>query len=240
MDKIDINAVRNKLEETKKSLPPDIHPGNGVFVPLNLQGTQQPIFWCFNNWIEPLSLAHHLGPDQPLFGTRSFHGLLKGKSAKKANVVDLAEIYVDEILEYHHSGPIILGGNCQAAPIVEAVAHQLLIRGMAAPTLIIVEHQLRYHYPGYVLHLFGAESEQFNPFLQGNDPREDWQHQFAASAWGLIRTGHGQYFRNPAIQELCAYIRMVVAAFRDGVDLPTGEITVNLALEANSDVEGMQ
>mgnify|MGYP006956415702 CR=1 FL=1 len=225
MAKIDIGEVRSQLIASQEKLPAEVPHGDGVFLPLNQLGGQVPIFWCFNNWVEPLSLAFHLGPDQPLFATRSFHNLLSGKAAKKANVTSLATLYVEELLGHYQSGPLILGGNCQAAPVVEAMAHRLLTLDIEVPTLVILEHQLDYFYPGYVLHLFGAASEDYNPFLRGLDPTERWRRQFGATAWGAIDGKHGQFFRAPAIHQLCGYLRMTVAACRDGKDLPTGNIT---------------
>jgi hypothetical protein len=200
------------IVRSQDRLPREVQRCDGAFVVLNRSGPREPIFWCFNNWVEPLSLAHHIGPDQPLFATRSFNTLLSGRAAKRLILVDYAKLLTKEILRLHGPGPKILGGNCQAAPIAEAVAHGLVQTGRPAPELILMDHELDYCYPGHATHLFGSQSKDFNPFLQGRDPTSIWINQFQSMAYGFLTAEHGQYFRAPAIHQLCAYLRSVVDA----------------------------
>lgn len=202
-----LDEVVSKLVQSQETLPSNVMRRNGPFIVLNEQGAATPLVWCFNNWIEPLSLAHRLGANQPILATRSFYGLLSGKAAKKSNLGTLAEAYVNDLLALHPDGPKVLGGNCQSAPIAEAMAHALISKGYKAPTLIVLDHSLQYCYPGRVVFLFGANSVEYNPFLQGKDPTERWQQQFASVDWAELPAQHGGYFRDPCIAELSARLR---------------------------------
>jgi len=203
-------ALHALIVQSQSKFPDAVPRAGGLFVALNQDGAREPIFWCFNNWVEPLSLAHHIGADQPLYATRSLHTLVSGKAAKKLNLPAVSGLLAKEILKTRAAPPKVLGGNCQAAPIIEAVAHLLIQAGAPAPRLAIMEHELAYSYPGHVLHLFGRQSAAYNPFLQGRDPTPVWRRQYGTAAHGFLSAGHGQYFRAPAIHELCGHLRSFV------------------------------
>ncbi len=203
-------ALHALIVHSQSKLPDTVPRAGGAFVALNRDGAREPIFWCFNNWVEPLSLAHHIGADQPLYATRSLHALVSGKAAKRLNLPAVSELLAQEILATRAAPPKVLGGNCQSAPIIEAVAHRLIQAGAPAPRLVIMEHELAYSYPGHVLHLFGRQSAAYNPFLQGRDPTPVWRRQYGSAAHGFLFGGHGQYFRAPAIHDLCGHLRSFV------------------------------
>ncbi|WP_127563017.1 hypothetical protein [Nioella ostreopsis] len=218
------DALYALIVQSQSKLPATVQHGEGPFVAFNRDGAREPIIWCFNSWVEPLSLAHHIGADQPIYATRSLHALVFDKTAKKLNRLALARLLTQEILKTHAAAPKVLGGNCQAAPIIEAVAHLLIQAGAPAPRLIIMEHELAYSYPGHVLHLFGRQSADYNPFLQGRDPTPVWGRQYGSAAHGFLSAGHGQYFRAPAIHELCGYLRSFIDDAAAGCPPRTGLI----------------
>jgi hypothetical protein len=169
-------------------------------------------------------LANRLGPDQPLVAMRSLFGLVEGKAAKRANTVDLAAAYADLIVGRSDTPPLVIGGNCQSAPVSEALAHAVLGRTGRAPLLISLEHVANYCYPGSLMMLFGAHSEKFNPFLKGTDPRPAWARMHGQACWGFINARHGGYFMEPAVHQLVGYIRWAIADFRRTMSVTPGEM----------------
>jgi hypothetical protein len=153
-------SIRQEIITGIERIPNETARREGLFAHYNIEGSQPPIFWCFNNWAESVFLAHWLGPDQPLFAMRSLHKILEGKSNKKIHNNYLAKEYSDLLLDIYPKGPIFIGGNCQAAPISEAMAHYLTEKTGSVPFLITLEHQPFYCYPGYLLMLFGTKSEK--------------------------------------------------------------------------------
>ncbi|MDH5531732.1 MAG: hypothetical protein OEY05_16995 [Paracoccaceae bacterium] len=171
---IDIGGLHAEIEKSIGTTPRDAVRRQGSIALFNDEGNGPPLFWCFNKWVEPVFLANRLGPDQPLFAMRSFHGLAKGKSLKQANTIDFARSYVDEILRIVDDQPIVVKGDCQAAPIAEAIAHDLLGRTGKKALLLTLEHVPFFGCPGSVVLMFGATSEKSNPFLRGENLVPAW------------------------------------------------------------------
>jgi len=222
---LDVDKLHVEINESMERIPEALADRIGVFAHFNKGGSKPPLFWCFNNWAEAIFLAHRLAPDRPLFAMRSFHGFIKGKHAKRANAVGFAETYAEQVLEHVGTGPLLIGGNCQAAPIAEAMAHILIGRTGRKPLLVTLEHLPIYSYPGDILMLFGAESEKYNPFLQGKDPVPAWRAQHARAAWGIIGGEHGKYFMEPAVLDLVSYIQQACEIHADGIGLPSGSLS---------------
>jgi hypothetical protein len=220
-------SIRQEIITGIERIPNETARREGLFAHYNIEGSQPPIFWCFNNWAESVFLAHWLGPDQPLFAMRSLHKILEGKSNKKIHNNYLAKEYSDLLLDIYPKGPIFIGGNCQAAPISEAMAHYLTEKTGSVPFLITLEHQPFYCYPGYLLMLFGTKSEKFNPFFYGESPIAGWNQKHFSPAWGIIDGQHGGYFCAPCIHELVAYISKVMTSFIDNNVGLIGEIKLD-------------
>jgi hypothetical protein len=212
------------IKESIERIPGHLIENAGLFAHFNAYGTLQPIFWCFNDWAEAVLLADWLGPDQPLYAMRSSYGFIKGSSAKRIHTTNLAEAYADEIIRIVGDQPIVIGGNCQSAPIAEAISHNLISRSRSLPLVITLEHQPFYCYPGPILMLFGSRSVKFNPFLSAGDPVPAWRRQHAAPAWGVVDGEHGKYFLKPAIDDLGGHIASAARAFFASGDFCTGEI----------------
>lgn len=221
------DTVEDLLEviaATALRMPKAVARIEGPLVVLNEAGTKPPIHWCFNNWAEPVMLANRLGADQPLVAMRSLFKLAECKAAKRAHTVELASAYADLILARSDGRPFIIGGNCQAAPIAEAVAHALLGRTGRAPLLVTLEHVPAYCYPGSLVMLFGAQSVKFNPFARGEDPTAAWAAMHGQASWGFIDASHGRYFMEPAVHDLGGYLRQVSAEFCLTASVMPGEI----------------
>lgn len=220
----ELSNFRSTITAGMARIPREVATQDGWFACFNTRGDRPPVFWCFNNWTEAVFLAHWLGPHQPLFAMHSLHTVVAGKSVKKLHTELISESYAEQLLKRTAAGSITLGGNCQAAPIAEAMAHRIIAATGKAPLLIALEHQPFYCYPGSLLMLFGSESVRFNPFLQGEDPVPAWQRKHRSPSWGIIDGDHGRYFNEPAVHQLTAYLLAAAGEFHTTGSLRGGRV----------------
>ncbi|EGV27894.1 hypothetical protein ThidrDRAFT_4273 [Thiorhodococcus drewsii AZ1] len=194
----------------------------GDFLLLNAEGTRPPIFWCFNNWAEPVLLARKLGSDQPVVAMHSLNGVTETRRTKTRFHEHLAVRYLNGMKALDATCPPVIGGNCQGAPVAESIALHAAEAFGIEPLLITLEYVPRRQYRGPMLMLFGAKS-RFNPFTTDIDPVAIWRSTLGGFAWGFIDADHGQYFREPGIDQLQRLIQESVKAFRLSGGLPTAE-----------------
>jgi hypothetical protein len=226
MTQSDLADFRKWISESMEKIPSELAGKNDLFVSFNEKGKKPPIYWCFNSWVEAICLAKQLGADQPLFAMLSFYEFPNGASSMKMHTISLGTIYGDLLLQVCRAEPIFIGGNCQAAPIAEAIAHFLLAKTEATPILITLEHQPFYSYPGNVVMLFGSRSEKFNPFLRDEDPIPRWKKKYGSPSWGIVDGEHGEYFFQPAVFDLAKYMNTVAEAFSNGVQSRSGPLRI--------------
>jgi thioesterase domain-containing protein/acyl carrier protein len=72
-------------------------------------------------------LAHHLGPDQPVYGLQS-QGL-DGGEIKYRPIEEIAAYYITQILMKQPQGPYYLGGYCMGGVVAFEMAQQLIKQG---------------------------------------------------------------------------------------------------------------
>jgi thioesterase domain-containing protein len=113
-------------------------------------GTRRPIFFVAApdiNALGYLSLADHLGDDQPIYGLQS-QKYLKTKTDEhgrpllefsQAVVEELASEYVRAMREVQPKGPYLLGGMCRGAHIAFEMATQLKAQGDTVALLAILD-----------------------------------------------------------------------------------------------------
>jgi hypothetical protein len=190
-----------KIMEGKKRISRSAGREVGDLLLLNEKGERPPIFWCFNNWAEPVLLARALGADQPVYAMHSFQSYTERWVQKGSYMEALAKTYVDNVLAITGGTSAVFGGNCQGAPIAESMAIQISNTHKIFPKLITLDYIPKRFYQGPLCMMFGRESP-FNPFLSGGDPMADWQEKLTQFSWSTIEAGHGGYFREPAIQGL--------------------------------------
>jgi len=229
---LELDSLLSRMKESINIIPGNVAVRKGPFAVFNENGQKPPLFWCFNNWVEPVLLANRLGVDQPLVSMRSFHGFIKGKGDKRANTVDLAINYVDFMLDLFDEIPRLIGGNCQGAPVAEAIAHNLLGRTGKKALLMTLEHRPFYSYPGSILMMFGSMSEKYNPFLRNEDPIAAWNAMHRIPAWGIVNGNHGKYFVEPAVLDLTAFIRYASNTYLEFGNISPGEMRSCDMLEA--------
>jgi len=81
-----------------------------------IHGAGGGMFWGYNN------LAHHLGPDQPVFGFKS-RGL-DGED-ELDTIEELAEVYLADLRDFQPQGPYFLGGYCFGGVVAYEMASRL-------------------------------------------------------------------------------------------------------------------
>ena len=179
-----------------------LHP-DSLIVSLNDSGTLAPLFWCCQGPREVAMLAAHLGADQPLHTMRSGHLMIDHHDPPSRRPI--VDRYVEEIQQVQPDGPLRMGGNCQAALIMQEVATRLQAAGREIGLLIIMEQSLIRPFDGPVALLYGKRSH-LNPFT---DPAADPHATFRANfpegyRVAQIDGAHGQFFDHPNIETLAA------------------------------------
>lgn len=177
---------------------------------LNAHGRRTPLFWCFQGAREFAMLADHLGPDQPLHGMRSGHLMIDHHDPLQRRPI--VERYVDEIQQVQPLGPLRMGGNCQAALIMQEAATRLRGAGREVELLVLMEQSLIRPYDGPIALLYGKRSH-LNPFTDPEaDPHATFRDNFAGGySVGEIDGAHGQYFDHPNIETLAAALQALLA-----------------------------
>lgn len=203
-------AISNSLDR----VPAELATRQGMALRFFPASPEQPLLWCFNNIAEAVLLSSKLGPRRPLLAMLSMHGLVDEPRDKFIFGRRLAELYTEQV-PAATGGKICIGGNCQSAPLAEAIAHEIIGRRGQKPLLMLLEHTPRYCYPGSALLMFGSESPKYNPFLGPTDPVPRWKAQHGNCAWGIVPGKHGQYFIEPAVLHLRDYILQATAEFFD-------------------------
>jgi len=182
---------------------------NALMVGVNTEGSQQPLFWCFQGFRELTQLAKYLGTDQPLYGMRSGHQAMK---KIPENSTALAAHYVQEILTVQPQGPYLLGGNCQGGRVTFEIAQQLWQRGKVITLLALLENPEPTPYPGRLALLFGRDS-QFNPYRSFWWPEWGWRKFYPGGfSVDLIPCRHGQFFNEPNVQILAETLQTYIQA----------------------------
>lgn len=177
----------------------------GDFLIFNKEGTKCPIYWCFNNWAEPLMLARKLGPEQPLVAMHSLHSFIPSWREKGRYNDLLAARYLSQVQKSDNFSNVIFGGNCQGGPIAESMAIQQANLGEIWPKLVVLEYTPRKYFQGKVKLIYGDKSK-YNPFLSEIDPIPIWESHFKDYQYAIIEGRHGKYFTEPTIDQLVANI----------------------------------
>ncbi len=193
---------------------------------MNEDGSKPPLLWVFNGANEFPALAEALGPDQPLVGMRSLNGVVRRDSLTTRHSRSLATAYSIEIASYLGNSPCSLGGNCQGAPIAAEMARNLILDGMDVRGYIAMEWVELPALPLRVSMLFGADSDDYNPFLRNVDPWPVWKRLFAHADCRILPGMHGTYFLPKNIIGLADEIRSAISLPRV---LPGSDRSVILA-----------
>jgi acyl carrier protein len=109
-------------------------------VAIQPEGSRPPLFCAHGqsgNLLMYHSLAHCLGPDQPVYGLQP-QGL-DGKRPPLTRIEDMAAKYVKEIQVVQPQGPYFLAGYCMGGAIALEMAQQLRSRGQTVGLLALLD-----------------------------------------------------------------------------------------------------
>lgn len=173
---------------------------------LNKDGTRPPLIWCFNAEQEPAALAKALGPDQPLIALRSLNIVSDFKKKAIAEDTEIAQHYVKGLLKHFDLSRCWVGGNCQGATVAAEIAALLLTEGKDVAAYFCLEWTPFMPLPTRCVLLFGETSEEYNPFLRGEDPWPQWRSMFASARCEIIPGGHGTYFSENSVDNLASIL----------------------------------
>ncbi|GAB1363662.1 hypothetical protein MASR1M32_28980 [Rhodobacter sp.] len=187
----------------------------GIIRVENRDGGRDPLIWVFNGSHEFKLLAAALGPDQPLIGLRSLNAIVPLEQLNMTASLQIAGYYAEMLLPLLRGKALRVGGNCQGALIANLLAVQLLQLGLAVRGFIAQESDCLLPLPIPATLIFGDDSLEFNPFLQGKDPWPRWRQQFALVRFRLVPGKHGSYFSPTALPFLAGHIAEALS-----LDLP--------------------
>ena len=106
------------------------HPNWSSLIAIQANGSKPPLFLIHGaegNILLYRELAHHLGPDQPVYGLQA-QGL-DGRTDILTRIEDMAVYYIKEIQTLQPEGPYYLGGYCLGGAIALEMAQQLHAQG---------------------------------------------------------------------------------------------------------------
>jgi thioesterase domain-containing protein len=107
-------------------------------VPVQPRGSKPPFFGVHGalaNVLMYRGLAHHLGPDQPVFGLQA-QGL-DGQHEPHTRVEEMAAYYITELRTLQPQGPYYLGGVSFGGIVAFEMAQQLRAQGDQVPLLAL-------------------------------------------------------------------------------------------------------
>lgn len=196
--------LRGRLLAAFETWPGERPTSERMVVGLNTTGTRAPIFWVFNDNVEPARLAGVLGPDQPLYGFRSGVAI---STYSEDEIQAFALRYVAEMAAVRPDGPVFIGGNCQGGIIALALAQHALRRGRHVPLLILMNWSFQLHgYSGRVLFVSGRDDISHNPSKLFSRPDLAWRRAFPEFEFAEIPGAHGHAFDDSNVQALSAVL----------------------------------
>lgn len=195
-----------------------------------------PVHWCFNTWAEPIAFFRAL-PDQfYLVAMHSTNTMTERWHYKRKFQEYVVDSYIDSIINLGNiNNKMIIGGNCQGAPIAESIAIRIHEKYGFLPLLVTLEYVPRRHYPGPRLFVFGTLSD-FNPF---NTKKHFCMHlkklNHSNYAWSFLKAGHGQYMTTDEVHNLTKYIEQAYEVYSSSGTLGEGLFESDINLFDNDD-----
>ena len=128
------------IEDLGRLIRGESQVSSSSIVPLQTQGNKQP-FFC----IHPAGghvfyyhdLSHYLGNNQPFYGIQA-QGFNEGEKIF-TNVEDMAEFYVQTLLEFQPDGPYQIGGWSFGGVVAFEMGQQLLQQGKEVSLLALLD-----------------------------------------------------------------------------------------------------
>lgn len=109
-------------------------------VPIQTTGTKPPIIFLHvagSHVVFLRPLSKRLGADQPLFAFQPVG--LEGERAPMTSFEEIAQHYVDELLQVQPSGPYYIVGHCAGARLSLEISHILRGQGHEIAALVVID-----------------------------------------------------------------------------------------------------
>jgi thioesterase domain-containing protein len=142
-------------------------------VPVQPAGSQLPLFYLHVHWIGGafylFSLAHELGPDQPLYviNPYRFDGMPVPPS-----IEEMATAYIEALRTVQPTGPYRFAGFCGGGLIGYEIAQQLRAQGETVDILILIDPMAG---PIRTIRMLGSTIRRLGTLLGvGADQQVDW------------------------------------------------------------------
>jgi thioesterase domain-containing protein len=180
----------------------------GLIVGRNATGCKAPLFWVFQSEDEFQALARHLGPDQPVYGSRSLVNIYPVKDYTADRIQAVVDRYLWEILAMPVAHPVLLGGNCQGAIVALALAKTMKRIQKAPALLVLMEWSFSYGpYSDPTLLIHGSESHTAEIYSSDSKSTIDWKGDFPNHTVASTPGGHGRFFEEPNVEPLARLLR---------------------------------
>ncbi len=191
-----------------------INPNSPIFGH-NLAGKNPPLFWVLQGYRELSQLAKYLGENQPVYGMRSGHLIMKYTKEDVEDVQALAKYYAQEIIKIQVQEPYYIGGNCQSSYIATEIAKQIQKQGKKIELLFLLENVDRYRQPyqGKIALIWARNNIdiRFSPYCLYQNPELGWNKFYPAGYEVITISGkHGEYFDEPNVQDLANKINWLL------------------------------
>ncbi|WP_075637696.1 hypothetical protein [Rhizobium oryziradicis] len=201
-------ALIEQLRETVGSVTRpwwqgDVVSENGLIYGVNLGGSRPPLIWCFQGYGEFSALAAALGPDQPLYGMRSGHMVVKNTPE---NQINMAVMFAEELHSLGLSGPLFIGGNCQAAILAQKIAEIFMASGQPVSLLIELNPLFFTPYAGRAALIFGRY-DTTNPLHRLHDAETLLRVNLPHSTFDILPSEHGKLFSGRILSLLSDLVR---------------------------------
>lgn len=201
-------------------------PGS-MIVGLNTLGSRPPLYWCVQGYEELRLLSRELGSDQPLYGMRSL-SQIPGKNQGHTQAV--AEYYAQELLRHLPEGRFYLGGFCEGASFIFAVAKQLQQAGREVALLCLHDRFIAEPYQGRVA-LFFCQGSDDNPFVQYHQPQRGWHHFYQGQV-SMVECAMQHSYHDAAFPDFAKLLKQELAAALEQKDSEYSLPLPRLASEA--------
>lgn len=167
-------------------------------------GQRTPLFWCVNGFSEYDALAGLMDAQQPIYGMRSLYDTgYKSDSA----TLQLARLYVDEVLRIQPRGPYLVGGFCEGGKVAFLIAQMLRARGETVASLLLQEQFVASPYSGRVA-MFVCKPGRNNPYYNFLDAPRGWRKYYSGDLQLYRMNGrHKDCYLQPDIEIVARQLR---------------------------------
>lgn len=181
---------------------------DSLVVGRNVDGAETPLFWVFQEEIEFVQLAKHLGQNRPVYGMRSCVGIVSVEEYSIDTIDTVCNRYLWEILALRANGPFIVGGNCQGGIFALALAKRLSQIGRPPSLLVLLEWSFSYgRYLGPTLLLYGEQSYTAEIYRSSRKCVPNWREDFPSNSAVGISGAHGHFFEDNNVERLTKTIK---------------------------------